>query len=854
MRIFSCILLLGLINWAATAQTRLTGRVTDSQSGKPLAKVIVSVKAIDGKTRAYGQTNTDGIYFVTAPVIDGCKLHFSLIGYKKQSIELIAGQTVYNVMLQQSAIELREVKIKSQKIRQRGDTLVYHVASFAKDGDRSIGDVLKKMPGIQVAEDGKISYNGMPINKFYIEGKDLLQGRYGLATQGVEHKDVSNVEVMTNHQPVKALKNLSESEQAAINLKLKDGSKSHLITTINAALGTPSLWSANLTGMMFSKEWQMISTYKTNNTGEDLQRDIREHMDILDKSKLTYNEAEYLTLPKGKPSELEQRRTLWNKSHLLSTNWIFGIGRDATLDAQVAYLTDRQHADHEMMTEYFLPGGSRMIEDRLQSKADLQALSAKLTAEVNRDSNYLNNVLRADFGWNSGDVQTSGTYSAKQYLYMPRHRLSNTLEYIHRKGKNALTLNSRNQMEWLPQFTSVARGGQSYQQELGRRSFFSDEHINYDWGIGRLVLAMEGGLSYLDRRMNPTSAFGRPSPERDRELRTRRYQTYLIPTLKYPHRDFNLTLRLPISYFHYDFDDSHKDDVGYGTSLSISYRGIPHLTALFSGTVSENPYNIANRYDGRLMTNYRTMTQGTTEYGTVTGKSLTLTAMYQNPAHAQFGFLTITRMWNKNPFVHIQSFDGDWLVNGLMLSPNHSRSWLVNGNFETLLPLTGGMLKIFAHWMQHDRQMQTANVLAAYQNNSFSLDVILNGTLFRKLNWKYELEYGSTRLRISDGDANTFQGFEHSFSLYYSPVKKLSLSLMGEYYHNQQYQQQYTDHIMIDAKAILKLCSNLELALSLRNLLNTREYAYTTHTELMSLSELQPIRGRECLLSVYFRP
>lgn len=82
-------------------------------------------------------------------------------------------------------IELKEVTIKAQKTRQRGDTLVYSVATFAKDDDRSIGDVLKKMPGIQVAEDGKITYNGTPINKFYIEGKDLLQGRYGLATNGV---------------------------------------------------------------------------------------------------------------------------------------------------------------------------------------------------------------------------------------------------------------------------------------------------------------------------------------------------------------------------------------------------------------------------------------------------------------------------------------------------------------------------------------------------------------------------------------------------------------------------------------------------------------------------------------------
>ena len=745
-------------------------------------------------------------------------------------------------------IELKEVTIKAQKIRQRGDTLVYSVATFAKDGDRSIGDVLKKMPGIQVAEDGKITYNGTPINKFYIDGKDLLQGRYGLATNGVEYKDVSSVEVMTNHQPVKALKNLSESEQAAINLKLKDGSKSHLITTINAAVGTPSLWNGNLTGMMFSKQWQMISTYKTNNTGEDLQRDIKEHIDLFASSAHRFNEAEYLVLPRGNSSELEQQRTLFNKSHLLSTNWIFGIGRDATLDAQVSYLTDRQHADHELQTTYYMSNDSRTIKDYQQSRAHRQDLAIKTTIEVNRDSNYLNNILRADLSWNDGDVLVGGTYNAMQHLYLPHHRLRNSLEYIHRKGKNALTLHSLNQMEWLPQYTSVQRDDTSLSQRLSRRSFYSDEHVNYDLGLGPFVLAMEGGLSYLDRQVKNLSTI-------------RRGQAYVTPTLKYMQNKVSATLRLPVNYYHYNFGDARRDDANLGTSLSVSYRGIPRLTVSLSGNITENPYRISNHYSGLLLTNYRTLTKGTTEYGTAVGKTLTLNATYQNSSNAQFGFLTVTRMWNKNPYVAIQSFltdslgnQGSWLINGIMLSPTHSRSWLVNGNFETMVPFTGGMLKLFAHWMQHDQLMLSGDTMIPYCNTSFSIDAIINGTLFSKLNWKYELEYGTTSLSIANAEPNRLQGFEHSFSLYYSPVKKLSLSLMGEYYHNQQYQQQYTDHILMDARAILKLRSNLELTLSLCNILNTREYAYTSYTELMSLSESQPIRGRECLLSVYFRP
>jgi hypothetical protein len=149
--------------------------------------------------------------------------------------------------------------------------------------------------------------------------------------------------------------------------------------------------------------------------------------------------------------------------------------------------------------------------------------------------------------------------------------------------------------------------------------------------------------------------------------------------------------------------------------------------------------------------------------------------------------------------------------------------------------------------------MLTADVLTAYHNSSLSIDAILNGSLFSKLNWKYELEYGMTSLRLGDEEPNRLHGFEHSFSLYYLPMKKLSLSLMGEYYHNELSQHRYTDHFLMDAKAILKLRSNFELTLLLHNILNTRDYTNTNYNELMSLSESQPIRGREFLLSVYYR-
>lgn len=70
------------------------------------------------------------------------------------------------------------------------------MSRFTEAQDRSIADVLRKMPGIEVAKSGEIRYNGQPINNFYIEGLDMLDGRYGQATNNIAPQDVASVEVV----------------------------------------------------------------------------------------------------------------------------------------------------------------------------------------------------------------------------------------------------------------------------------------------------------------------------------------------------------------------------------------------------------------------------------------------------------------------------------------------------------------------------------------------------------------------------------------------------------------------------------------------------------------------------------
>ena len=168
------------------------------------------------------------------------------------------GQTI---KMQEQAVALKEVKVTPQRIRAEGDTLTYSVAGFKQKQDRSIADVIAKMPGLEVQPNGSIKYQGKTINKFYIEGMDLLGGKYAMASENLSADKVKSVQVYENHQPVKALKNVQFSEQAALNLVLKDDAKNVWQGVVDMATGYGDDWlrDARWLEMVFGRKKQSIS-------------------------------------------------------------------------------------------------------------------------------------------------------------------------------------------------------------------------------------------------------------------------------------------------------------------------------------------------------------------------------------------------------------------------------------------------------------------------------------------------------------------------------------------------------------------------------------------------------------------
>ena len=179
-RVLWVILLCLLVPEVMHSRDRLTGLVTDD-TGEPLPGVVIKAYGSnsDNRPAAFGISDSQGRYALSIP--DGTVIthvDFALIGYRQQSLTKERLASMKRVVMSTAPLELKEVTVKVVPIKESGDTLKYNVAAFRSAADRTIEDVIKRLPGLSVDASGTISYQGENINKFYIEGLDMLSGRY----------------------------------------------------------------------------------------------------------------------------------------------------------------------------------------------------------------------------------------------------------------------------------------------------------------------------------------------------------------------------------------------------------------------------------------------------------------------------------------------------------------------------------------------------------------------------------------------------------------------------------------------------------------------------------------------------
>lgn len=843
----------------SVAEVNVTGTVIDKESNKPLTGASVIVKGSDGKIKKFASSKSDGGFAITMPSVDGCRLEVAMMSFAKQSIPLDSVSFPLAVYMEPGTTLLKEVTVKADRIREQGDTITYNVGSFAQQQDRSIGDVLKRMPGIDVANNGKIQYQGEDINKFYIEGSDLLGGKYGIATNGISHEDVGAVEVMENHQPMQVLSGLSFSDKAAINLKLKNKAKATWTFHGDAGGGWSwqpegAIWDGELFAMAVMPGFQNITTLRTNNTGENLSSSSADF--LADRRQTGLSQYVGVGLPEV-PS-LNDKRTLFNRSFLISTNSLWKL-KSGELKANIDYSFNRVTADASNITTYFLDDGNRIITENRSGTEHSHSLTGKFIYELNQKTAFINNTLQTNIDWDDVRLNTTGSLPNEQSAKLPDYYVSNRFKMIKRfKGKHLVTLQSLNEWESLPQNWECGMlDGELLRQHISDHAFYTHESAAYAFNIKGVTLSLEGGIKGYIRSMDSRL------PELPEEfpgltenvVNTNYLTVYATPKLEYWVRRVNLSLNLPVSYAHYSFDKAiaNHDEVYFSPSLSFNWKPNNRFSGTLHGGLGRSPMNLNLIHPGLIMTNYRTLEAGADGFYNLSSQNVSASVSYKHTRHGLFANGMVMQSWSHVPYTMAQQLYGDYVVYSYADAKNDGKMLMAMGNIGKTLDFMRGSCNVNGSFSRSESHMLSQQQSVNSVSTGWSVSGKINGNPCRWFSFDYRISYSDTRLTMNGLNESWLSTLENELSLTFIPHRKWQWTVSGEHYRNELTEHNYKNIVMLDTKLTFQLNKKIEFAASLTNILNKRSYNYTTYSQLSSFESQRQLRGRQLLFSVTLR-
>ena len=472
------------------------GDVRDEVSQEPLAGAVIIAYREDGTAGRYSVSDSNGFFRLTLP--DGTKqLTATLLGYKKVTLSGPFSSSV-KIRMTISEEKISSAVITSRSVQERGDTLSYDVASMRGRNDRNLGDVLKRVPGIDVTDGGLVRYNGRPINRLYIEGRDILKGEYNLATANLDAKAIKSIDVYRGHQPLKVLRGIVESDEAALNISLEDYVKGSWTGSLDAAGGyswEPSgAWASDFLGLYVGRTNASINKVNTNSIGSlPTFGQYRPNVFQLGEELVNrYHLRDFFSLATDN-APLEDVHAALNQSVSAQSANHHAFSDDVGAGISVKYSRDLLSSEFTGHQQYLLSDGTAgpLYSDLTERLTGSTFVSVSADYVSNKERHYLKEVLYADLRTGNASANISSAGVLNQTTRDRGLNVDNILDVIWRRSdRGAVRLSSYSQFIHKRNVLSVPQN--SLEQDVDMDAFYSTLQVS---GIARTMHGWSFSLS-----------------------------------------------------------------------------------------------------------------------------------------------------------------------------------------------------------------------------------------------------------------------------------------------------------------------------------------------------------------------
>lgn len=871
-------LLLTFLCQYAFSQTLLSGQITDTNN-QPLQGVSVRVYEFGSTSiKAFGISNSKGSYRINQNIDkDSIRLVVSMMGYKIEERLISKSNLNQDFVLNSQPIELQEVIVKTPPIRQSQDTLSYDIKKFANNTDRNLGDVLKKLPGIDVASDGTIKYNGEAINKYYTEGKDLFQGNYKIANDNFRWQDVERIEVLENHQPIRMLTDIKFSEKAGLNVIFKEDAKAKWIKKLDAGIGKGTedyLYENTLSLIRINKKTQSFSVMSNNNTGTDLSLYTRTLTSDLffetgPRSILSKNANPLTSIVGLNPPSLDQRFFLNNQTHYVTSKNLWTVRKIYETVLNIDFLKDQQINKGFSETRYFLGKDTLSVRENQDNRYTKNQIEGSLSIVSNQPKYYFSNKLVVKSIWNNtdGNILNKTKDNAQTVLQgneFDTKWVSNELKIL----KRSVTNNIFEIKMWAyyldsPQSLNVALESKNQHLFQGvriQKSFFN-LYANFILNK-KIKLNVKTGIEYSNQNLTseltgfPSSKLVGDSSLLSGSQKLSYWRLFAETGYSIINDRFKLNFNLPISVLYWQSFDRKRI---YGEPrLSMSYLFNSKWTTNMGYSYSYRIAEINDFNNYFILSNYRNILRNEGQLPEIQTHSGNLSINFKDIIHFWFFNIRGGISEVKNNILPVQKADGIYLKQVKRFSENTTFSKNVSTDASKYVYEIKTKFMLGASVQnQESVRLVSDNQLATIENMSKNISFGLNAKAINWLQTQFDVNYTNSTNNIKTNITDSKVNFNKTnirlqTDLIFS--KQLTCGFEVNKYLIESAGIQPQNYLFLDFSTTFRFKkSGFEMNLFARNLTNENSFQTINFADNSSSTTDFMLRSRQVLLKFGFK-
>lgn len=269
-------MLLLLMAIASFAQQRLiSGQITDRDTKEAIEQVTIQLLKSDSTYVAGAISNENGLFHVTAPANGKYLLKISSVGYKAtvKHIQISDNKDLAmgKIVLGAEAIMLKGavVTAMAQKVTLKEDTFVYNSSAYRTPEGSVVEELVKRLPGAEVSDDGTIKINGKEVKKILVDGKEFMTGDTKTALKNLPTSIIEKIKAYDEKSDLSKVTGIDDGEeQTVLDFGVKKGMNKGLISNIDLGVGNKSRYNMRGMGGYFNDNNRFMLFANANNTSD----------------------------------------------------------------------------------------------------------------------------------------------------------------------------------------------------------------------------------------------------------------------------------------------------------------------------------------------------------------------------------------------------------------------------------------------------------------------------------------------------------------------------------------------------------------------------------------------------------